>query len=207
MKNNKCKNFSDFVDLVCDQYIFFEKTSEDFIGISVVAHYEVMIDFLNELVKNTDFSIININLEDPEMDGYDKEWVLSIDPDGYIWCEKVYRSGHGGYLFCDEDIVFVHEDVDNGFIKKNANENIVVFSICDEDVHEKSDDENNDSELSAEGCSDSVYISRDKDGTPIGFTKSKVLSRDGYTEQFSFSHYSNSLDFLKEIADVFGVTL
>ena len=61
MKNNKCKNFSDFVDLVCDQYIFFEKTSEDFIGVSVVAHYEVMIDFLNELVKNTDFGIININ--------------------------------------------------------------------------------------------------------------------------------------------------
>ena len=120
MKNNKCKNFSDFVDLVCDQYIFFKNTSEDFIGVSVIAHYEVMIDFINELVKNTDFSLINISIEDPEMDGYDREWVLTIDPDGYIWCEKVYRSGHGGYLFCDEDIVFVHEDVDNGFIKKNA---------------------------------------------------------------------------------------
>lgn len=200
-----CKNFSDFVDLVCDQYIFFERTSEDFIGVSVVAHYEVMIDFLNELVKNTDFSLININLEDPEMDGYDREWVLTIDPDGYIWCEKVYRSDHGGYLYCDEDVVFVHEDVDIGFIKKNTNENIVVFSIGDEG--EENDDEDDDCELNSEGCSDSVYISRDKDGTPIGFTKSKVLSHDGYTEQFSFSHYSDSLDFLKEIADVFGVKL
>ena len=202
MKNNKCKNFSDFVDLVCDQYIFFKNTSEDFIGVSVIAHYEVMIDLINELVKNTDFSLINISIEDPEMDGYDREWVVTIDPDGYIWCEKVYRSGHGGYLYCDEDIVFVHEDVDNGFIKKNYDENIVIFSIGNED--EGSNNENDDDELSTEGCSDSVHISRDKDGTPIGFTKSKVFSRDGYTEQFSFSHYSDSVDFLKEIADVFG---
>ena len=197
-----CKSFSDFVDLVCDQYIFFERTSEDFIGVSVVAHYEVMIDFLNELVKNTDFSLININLEDPEMDGYDREWILTIDPDGYIWCEKVYRSDHGGYLFCDEDIVFVHEDVDGNFIKKNADENIILFSIDDE---ENEDDECDD--LNCEGCSNSIYVAKDDAGTPIGFTKSKVFSRDGYIEQYSFSHYSDNLDFLRKVADVFGVKL
>ena len=197
-----CKNFSDFVDLVCDQYIFFERTSEDFIGVSVVAHYEVMIDFLNELVKNTDFSLININLEDPEMDGYDREWVLTIDPDGYIWCEKVYREGYGGYLYCEEDVVFVYEDVDGNFIKKNADENIILFSIDDE---ENEDDECDD--LNCEGCSNSIYVAKDDAGTPIGFTKSKVFSHDGYIEQYSFSHYSDNLDFLRKVADVFGVKL
>lgn len=195
----------DFIDEVLKKYEYFKKSSDDFCGISIIAHYEVMIELLNNFVKNTDFRLVNIEIGEPSLEGYCKEWVLNIDPDGYIWCEKVYRSGHGGYLYCDEDVVFVHEDVDIGFIKKNTNENIVVFSIGDE--NEENDDEEDDSGLSAEGCSDSVYISRDKDGTPIGFTKSKVLSRDGYTEQFSFSHYSDSLGFLKEIADIFGVKL
>lgn len=192
----------DFIDEVLKKYEYFKKSSDDFCGISIIAHYDVMIELLNGFVKNTDFRLVNIEIEEPSLEGYCKEWVLNIDPDGGIWCEKVYREGYGGYLYCEEDVVFVHEDVDGNFIKKNADENIVLFSIDDE---ENEDDECDD--LSCEGCSDSIYVAKDDDGTPIGFTKSKVISCDGYTEQFSFSHYSDSLDFLRKVADVFGVKL
>lgn len=192
----------DFIDEVLKKYEYFKKSSADFCGISIVADYDVMIELLNSFVKNTDFRLANIEIGEPSLEGYCKEWVLNIDPDGGIWCEKVYREGYGGYLYCEEDAVFVHEDVDWDFIKKNANENIVVFSIGDEDNNEEDDDD-----LSTEGCSDSVYISRDKDGTPVGFTKSKMSSHDGYTEQYTFSYYSDDLDFLREVADVFGVKL
>lgn len=161
-----------------------------------------MIELLNSFVKNTDFRLVNIEIEEPSLEGYCKEWVLNIDPDGGIWCEKVYREGYGGYLYCEEDVVFVHEDVDGNFIKKNADENIVLFSIDDE---ENEDDECDD--LNCEGCSNSIYVAKDDAGTPIGFMKSKVFSHDGYTEQYSFSHYSDNLDFLRKVADVFGVKL
>lgn len=192
----------DFIDEVLKKYEYFKKSSDDFCGISIIAHYEVMIELLNSFVKNTDFRLVNIEIGEPSLEGYCKEWVLNIDPDGGIWCEKVYREGYGGYLYCEEDVVFVHEDVDGNFIKKNANENIVLFSIDDE---ENEDDECDD--LNCEGCSNSIYVTKDDAGTPIGFTKSKVFSHDGYTEQYSFSHYSDDIDFLRKVADVFGVKI
>lgn len=192
----------DFIDEVLNKYEYFGRSSDDFCGISIIAHYDVMIELLNSFVKNTDFRLVNIEIGEPSLEGYCKEWVLNIDPDGGIWCEKVYREGYGGYLYCEEDVVFVYEDVDGNFIKKNADENIVLFSI---DNEENEDDECDN--LICEGCSDSTYVSKDDDGTPIGFTKSKMSSHDGYTEQYSFSHYSDDLDFLRKVADIFGVKL
>ena len=183
----------DFIDEVLNKYKYFERSSDDFCGISIIAHYDVMIELLNSFVENTDFRLVNIEIGEPSLEGY---------PDGGIWCEKVYREGYGGYLYCEEDVVFVYEDVDGNFIKKNADENIILFSIDDE---ENEDDECDD--LSCEGCSNSIYVAKDDAGTPIGFTKSKVFSHDGYTEQYSFSHYSDNLDFLRKVADVFGVKI
>ena len=192
----------DFIDEVLNKYEYFERSSDDFCGISIIAHYDVMIELLNSFVENTDFRLVNIEIGEPSLEGYCKEWVLNIDHDGGIWCEKVYREGYGGYLYCEEDVVFVYEDVDGNFIKKNADENIILFSIDDE---ENEDDECDD--LNCEGCSNSIYVAKDDAGTPIGFTKSKVFSHDGYIEQYSFSHYSDNLDFLRKVADVFGVKL
>lgn len=189
----------DFIDEVLNKYEYFERSSDDFCGISIIAHYDVMIELLNSFVKNTDFRLVNIEIGEPSLEGYCKEWVLNIDPDGGIWCEKVYREGYGGYLYCEEDVVFVHEDVDGNFIKKNADENIVLFSVCDEG------DDCND--LNCEGCSESTYVTKDDDGTPVGFTKSKSTFQDGYTEQYNFSYYSDNFDFLREVADAFGVEL
>ena len=189
----------DFIDEVLKKYEYFKKSSDDFCGISIIAHYDVMIELLNSFVKNTDFRLVNIEIEEPSLEGYCKEWVLNIGPDGGIWCEKVYREGYGGYLYCEEDVVFVHEDVDGNFIKKNADENIVLFSVCDEG------DDCND--LNCEGCSESTYVTKDDDGTPVGFTKSKSTFHDGYTEQYNFSYYSDNFDFLRVVADAFGVEL
>lgn len=148
----------DFIDEVLNKYEYFERSSDDFCGISIVAYYEVMIELLNSFVKNTDFRLVNIEIEEPSLEGYCKEWVLNIDPDGGIWCEKVYREGYGRYLYCEEDVVFVHEDVGGNFIKKNADENIVLFSV---DNEENEDDECDN--LICEGCSDSTYIVKDDD--------------------------------------------
>lgn len=189
----------DFIDEVLNKYEYFERSSDDFCGISIIAHYDVMIELLNSFVKNTDFRLVNIEIGEPSLEGYCKEWVLNIDPDGGIWCEKVYREGYGGYLYCEEDVVFVHEDVDGNFIKKNADENIVSFSVCDEG--DDCDD------LNCEGCSESTYVTKDDDGTPVGFTKSKSTFHDGCTEQYNFSYYSDNFDSLRKVADAFGVKL
>ena len=148
----------DFIDEVLKKYEYFKKSSDDFCGISIVAHYDVMIELLNSFVKTTDFRLANIEIGEPSLEGYYKEWVLNIDPDGGIWCEKVYREGYGGYLYCEEDAVFVHEDVNWNFIKKNSDKNIVLFSV---DNEENEDDECDN--LICEGCSDSTYIVKDDD--------------------------------------------
>lgn len=146
MKTLKTKYFKDvaeFVYSVLDQYETYKEntTEEDFLGVSVVTPYEVLINVLNYIVKNTSFEMKNIHLEDGECADYYDEWILTINPEGQIWTQVAkYESG---YIFTEDNIVFVHGDVNSAFVKKNEKENLVAFEIGDngaEDTDERASD-------------------------------------------------------------------
>lgn len=81
--------------------------------------YAVAILFFDEaaaLIKellNDDFfkiSTLGINIAPPEFDGYEKEFIVTLTPDGEIGCEKAYREKNeyhdAGYITgCDEFVL------------------------------------------------------------------------------------------------------
>lgn len=148
------KNVAEFTYSVLDQYETYQKNQmdEDFLGVSIVAPYGVLIDVLNYIVKNTSFEMKNISLEDGECAYYWDEWILTIDTDGHIWTQVAkYDSG---YISTEDDVVFVHGNVNSKFVKKNEDENLIAFEIGDndaKDTDEKTSDES--------GFKDSYHVS------------------------------------------------
>lgn len=141
----------DFIDndelrsYIVQNYGYFKEIHDDFIGVSIVAHYPVMIDLVNDLIKHTSFTLENIELYDSEVDGYCDEYILTLDCDRKIWVQKALipknKYNDGGYVLCDEDLILVHEDVNSKFIIRNSEENIVVFSTESDENEDTEDDE------------------------------------------------------------------
>lgn len=141
----------DFIDndelesFIVQHYECFKHSNDDFIGVSIVAHYPVMIKLVNDLIKNTSFKLENIELYESEIDGYCDEYVLTLDCDREILVQKALipknEYNDGGYVLCEEDLILVHEDVNSKFIIRNSEENIVVFSTESDENEDTEDDE------------------------------------------------------------------
>lgn len=141
----------DFIDndelrsYIVQNYGYFKEIHDDFIGVSIVAHYPVMIDLVNDLIKHTSFTLENIELYDSEVDGYCDEYILTLDCDRKIWVQKALipknEYNDGGYVLCEKDLILVHEDVNSKFIIRNSEENIVVFSTESDENEDTEDDE------------------------------------------------------------------
>jgi len=145
------------VDSVLEYYERYEHKAEDFTGISIVAPYEVLIGVLNHLVKCTSFNMKNIHLEDGECADYWSEWILTVDFERQIWVQEAkYGSG---YIFTEDDVVFVHNDVNSAFVKKNEKENLIAFEIGTQDNESVSHVANHDTDdyhLTVKSNSDAI---------------------------------------------------
>lgn len=128
-KNYDCIN--KFVDDVVTRYYELEKSENAFSGINIVCHYDEMIEILNSLVKNTNFTMSFIELSDPEWDGYTNEFILTIDDDGYLHCQKAIYEGHTDYIFID-GFAFVSSDTNSKFVVTNKDISMFEFSFDDE---------------------------------------------------------------------------
>lgn len=151
----KIKNFIDNDELesyIVQNYECF-KEIDDFCGISIVAHYPVMIDLVNDLLKNTSFTLENINLYNSEVDGYCDEYIITLNYDGKIWVQKALipknEYNDSGYVFCEEDLILVHEDVNSKFLQRNSKKNIVVFSVENNKEEDNVEENTEDDEI---GC-------------------------------------------------------
>lgn len=121
--------FDDISEL-CDEALeIFDShdDNEDFCGVSIVGHYDVIVDVLNYLVKNTCFKLYDISLCPSKINGYCDEYILSIDFDGLLWCQEVKRNGC--YLGTEKEVIFVHSDVNSKFVVVNQKNNMIEFSF------------------------------------------------------------------------------
>lgn len=154
------KDISSLINSVLEQYKTYQEnqTDKNFLGVSIVAPYEVLIDILNYIVKNTSFEMKNIHLEDGECTNYWDEWILTIDSEGKIWVQVAkYKSG---YIFTEDNVVFVHGDVNSAFVKKNEKENLVAFEVGEKECESKESDS-------------AIHYSTDRDGEIHGFSANK----------------------------------
>ena len=140
LKTLHFNDYEDFIDKICESY---EKyyNEEDFYDISIVAHYDVIIELLNKFIKTTNFNMKNIQIEDPDVADYFDEWIMSITSDKEIWVEKAKHEpselSDGGYLFSDSSITFIHNDASYGFVKQNPHSNLVAFDFKFEQQSDK----------------------------------------------------------------------
>lgn len=183
-----------------DYYSYLYEKEDDFCGINIIGHYDIIVDILNQLIKCTKFRICDVELSLPEVDGYEDEYILSIDYDGEIWCQKAKYDDN--YLYTEAEITYVHNDVSSKFVAKNKGSHMVAFTFDKEDIEEKNEKKsickcNND-------CKDNTIVkSIGEDGKLHGFSASRCEG-DNY---YGYSFYtSDEVDktFIENLLREFG---
>ena len=184
--------------------------------VSAVCHYEIATTLLSELIQS-EVQIGQIDLTN-EWTGYDKEYFVYI-VDGCVSCEPAFRSvndgGHDKYLEMGADIMYVHQDCNSKILKYIDCDKIFEFAVEELDGIDEdemccsgcADCEDTDDEITTHH-SNSVTVSRDKFGTPTGFTKSWFRDNgDGVSQYSSYSYYCNDEDMLRSMAQDLGIKL
>lgn len=94
------KNFVDIESMICDAL---EIDCENIV--SFIAKYDDAAIILKELLKYDEFNPFCVNLNDTSFDGYNKEFIISVNDDGDVFCEKYYRKD--GYIIPDDGVTFI----------------------------------------------------------------------------------------------------
>ena len=102
MKNLYFDDFEDFSCVIADK--FDELNKENFEDIAVIAKPDEVKEIFKELIC-IGYDICNITYERIDWDGYDDEYILSMNHDG-IWLEKFKRED-GKYLTDESTITYI----------------------------------------------------------------------------------------------------
>lgn len=186
------ENIEDIADLYIDCLYNTDKT------VGMIANFELINYVFEQLLDLDETSVMNLDFVDCDPDD---EFMLKVNDYGHI--TAVPLDFYERMSDCDPIFISMEGDVSQCTIDwyVNNDNRVILFGLEDE--------ENEESETTCLDTSDSesTYVSRGKDGTPLGFTKSWSTSEDGVTCYSSYSHYSNDLGMLKDIASKFGVKL
>lgn len=133
IENMKTLYFDDFEDFSCavaDTYDALD--CEDFEDVAIIAKYEEARQIIKELLC-LGYEIHSIELNDPEFDGYDEEYIISLcntGDDGDIWCEPMVREGN--YITDESSIIYVLDNCSSEVLKHLDSECIFEVGIDDE---------------------------------------------------------------------------
>lgn len=178
----KTLHFEDYEDFTCTVSDVYNKVRSDdeYNSIDIVAKYEDAKEIIRELVGiGYDIAFIN-ELADPEWDGYDDAFVISL-LDDEIWCEPVKRDE--GYIFVEADVVYIFDDCNSKIIPKIEADEVYEVGIGNE-----YDDCDGDCENCPAHDETYLHTSEDEDGNTHGFTASRS-DGDSY---MSYSYYSSN---------------
>lgn len=124
--------FDDFEDLACDiADKFDELNKEKFEDIAVIAKPDEVKEIFKELIC-IGYDICNITYERIDWDGYDDEYILSMNHDG-IWLEKFKRED-GKYLTDESTITYILDNCSSKVIPYCKGKNVYEVTVgIDED--------------------------------------------------------------------------
>ena len=124
--------FDDFEDLACDiADKFDELNKEEFEDIAVIAKPDEVKEIFKELIC-IGYDICNITYERIDWDGYDDEYILSMNHDG-IWIEKFKRED-GKYLTDESTITYILDNCSSKVIPCCKGKNVYEVTVgIDED--------------------------------------------------------------------------
>lgn len=171
------ENYEDFACAVSDVYDRV-KSDDEYNSVDVVAKYEDAKEIIRELVGiGYDIAFID-KFGNPEWDGYDDSFVISL-LDDEIWCKPVKRDDK--YIFIEADVVYIFDDCNSKIIPKIESDEVYEVGIGNYD--------DCDGDCENCNCYDETYLhtSEDEDGNTHGFTASRS-DGDSY---MSYSYYSS----------------
>lgn len=128
----KTLHFEDYEDFACAVSDSYDRVKSDdtYNSVDVVAKYENAKEIIRELV-GIGYGIASINgFGDPEWDGYDDAFVISL-LDDEIWCEPVKRKD--GYIFVEADVVYIFDNCNSKIIPKIEADEVYEVEIGDFD--------------------------------------------------------------------------
>lgn len=100
---------------------------KDLGSVDIVAKYEDAKEIIRELCS-LGYGIANINLEEPEWDGYEDEFVISLY-DCEIWCEPIKRNNE--YIYVEAEVVYILDDCNSKIIPFIESDEIYEVGIGD----------------------------------------------------------------------------
>ena len=179
IKTLHVEDYEDFACVVSNTYDRI-KSDDKYNSIDVVAKYEDAKEIIRELI-GIGYGIAFIDkFGNPEWDGYDDAFVISL-LDDEIWCEPVKRDN--GYIFIEADVVYIFDDCNSKIIPKIEADEVYEVGIGNE-----YDDCDGDCENCPAHDETYLHTSEDEDGNTHGFTASRS-DGDSY---MSYSYYSSN---------------
>lgn len=128
----KTLHFEDYEDFACAVSDAYDRVKSDdaYNSVDVVAKYEDAKEIIRELI-GIGYGIAFIDkFGNPEWDGYDDAFVISL-LDDEIWCEPVKREN--GYIFVDADVVYIFDNCNSKIIPKIEADEVYEVEIGDFD--------------------------------------------------------------------------
>ena len=210
----------DFKEIACEMYAGISVGCED---ISFVGKYEDCVCLIKDLLCLEDVCLHQVEIEPEDWDGYDKEYLVTLDNELNIWCEKAYRE-NVGYFLIESECILIADDCNVEIYDHLESDDIwkVSYSFMKKDCPEEeccgecycfdgcaSEDKEVESETTEITESSSEYhnVSRNKDGKVTGFTKSWTTEKNGITGYSSFSYMGNDESAVRKLAKDFGIKI
>ncbi len=104
------------------------------IAYRIIAKYEEASAILKELLQYEETSVYYLEIWSEDCDGYDKEFLITIDSTLAILCEPLYQDGT--YLFYDSDKVFVMDGCSQKSVA-DCKEDIVTIVMYSDSIDER----------------------------------------------------------------------
>lgn len=137
MKTFGFTDTNDFAEFLADTVDKLRVDKNIGVGLCVVAKYHTMKDILNSIIKNTNFELESCEeFDDPILTEYDGEYVLCLDMDNLL--VNILKSDC--VMFDEDDIVFVHGDVNSAFVKENKDSGCTMHEFNIGEIDESDDD-------------------------------------------------------------------
>ena len=203
--------------------IMYDKISDGCNEVMFIGLYDDIIEVTKELLCYADTMVYDIEIEAPEMAGYDNEYYLTLDRDMEVWCEKAYQEEHDSYLYSETNYVLIADDCNSAILKEIECNELYEVSYdfedesdeCDGDCEnckfaEHSNLEKPDDEIGRQLKGDDTHevvtrVATDEDGKLRGFEKSWETKEDGLTYKSTYTYYSNNEDMLKNMLENFDI--
>lgn len=179
--------------------------------VTFIGKFEDVSELIKELLLHDEPFPFHIELEAIEIGGYDKEYLVTLDGDLNVWCEKAYQEEREKYLEVDTGCVLIADDCNSALLNKVYSDEIFEVSYyfeneldscgcdgnCDCCEFSKNDD--------IEQHETVTRVATDENGKLRGFEKSWDTKDGNMNYHTTYSFFSNNENMLKDMLNNFDI--